>query len=189
MSRDRILTDDELAAVFRRAQAYPRPYGQIVQLLVLTGQRRGEVVALRRSWIVDDVITFPAELTKNSRVHRLPLTPMVASLINAMPELPDLLFPSRNNPEKPFSGWSKTKARFDAELPFSDYTLHDLRRTFSSNLARMSVPIHVTEKLLNHTSGTISGVAAVYNRHSYQAEMREALLKYEAFLESIVSPM
>jgi integrase len=69
--------------------------------------------------------------------------------------LPLTLFPSRNNPEKPFSGWSKTKARFDAGLPFSDYTLHDLRRTFSSNLARMSVPIHVTEKLLNHTSGTI----------------------------------
>lgn len=70
-------------------------------------------------------------------------------------------------------------------LAVTNYTLHDLRRTYSTNMARLGVPIHVTEKLLNHVSGTVSGIAAVYNRYSYADEMREATLKFEAFVAEI----
>ena len=63
--------------------------------------------------------------------------------------------------------------------------LHDLRRTFSSHLAALGTPIHVTEKLLNHVSGTLSGVAGVYNRYSYAAEMRSAVGAFEARLEAL----
>ena len=87
----------------------------------------------------------------------------------------------------PFSGWSKAKREFDEGLNFSDYTLHDLRRTFSSNLAKIGVPIHVTEKILNHVSGTVSGVAAIYNRHSYADEMQEAMVNHEKYLNILIA--
>ena len=182
VSRDRVLTNDELSAIYQRAKETPFPYGPIVELLILTGQRRGEVVGIRRSWIMDGVLTFPAGFTKNKREHRLPLSPMAIQVINGLPEYGDLLFPSRDDLAKPFNGWGKCKARFDEALPFNDYVLHDLRRTFSSNLARLSVPIHVTEKILNHVSGSIGGVAAVYNRYSYFDEMAEAFEQNDAFL-------
>lgn len=181
-SRSRILSDDELRAVWRRAETFGYPYGPIVQLLILTGQRRGEIAALRRSWIRNDVIHFPGSLTKNDRDHALPLGSIARSIIEGLPDVGDLLFPSRLSDEKPFNGWSKCKRVFDQELGFGDYTLHDLRRTFSSNHAKMGTPIHITERLLNHVSGTMSGVAGVYNRYSYEAEMANAINRLEEAL-------
>ena len=176
-SRTRVLTDDELRLVWHRADEVGYPYGTIVKLLILTGQRRGEIAGLRRSWIADDAITFPQGFTKNKREHRIPIGPLTREIIGKIPGDSDLLFPARGvkKQELPFNGWSKCKTEFDTPLHIEDYTLHDLRRTYSSNLARLGIPIHVTEKLLNHVSGTISGVAAVYNRHSYWEEMREAV--------------
>lgn len=185
-SRDRVLSDEELAAVYGRAKETPYPYGPIVELLILTGQGRGEVVGMRRSWIEDGVLTFPTGFTKNKQEHRLPLSPMALEVIDGLPESGDMLFPSRDDWDRAFSGWGKCKARCDEALPFNDYVLHDLRRTFSSNMARLSVPIHVTEKILNHVSGTIGGMAAVYDRYSYFDEMAVALEMHDAFLFSLV---
>ena len=67
------------------------------------------------------------------------------------------------------------------------WTIHDLRRTFTTNLAALGTPIHVTEKLLNHVTGTVSGVAAVYNRHSYMDEMRKAVQQWETRLAEILT--
>ena len=173
-SRSRILSDDELRLVWHRAEEVGYPYGTIIKLLILTGQRRGEIAGLRRSWIRDDAITFPVGFCKNKREHRIPIGLLTKEIIDAIPGDTDLLFPARGKPDRPFNGWSKAKAEFDRPLSLPPYTLHDLRRTYSSNLAKLGVPIHVTEKLLNHVSGTISGVAAVYNRHSYWEEMRKA---------------
>lgn len=186
-SRSHVLSDNDLRTVWDRAVQYGYPYGSIKQLLILTGQRKSEIAQLRRSWIEDDLIVFPAGFTKNRREHRVPLGDTAQSMIAAMPETADLLFPSRSDDEKPFNGWSKCKRRFDAPLAVEPYTLHDLRRTFSSNLARLGAPIHVTEKLLNHVSGTISGVAAIYNRHSYLEEMREAVRLHEAHLAELIA--
>ncbi|MFY0610702.1 MAG: site-specific integrase [Hyphomicrobiaceae bacterium] len=186
-SRDRILTDQELITVWQRAEEVSYPYGSIIQLLILTGQRRGEIAALRRSWIADNAITFPTGFTKNKREHRLPLEQHALQLIDDLPNTGDLLFPSRYDESKTFNGWGKAKAQFDAPLKLPPYTLHDLRRTYSSNLARLGVPIHVTEKLLNHASGTITGVAAVYNRYSYQEEMREVVTQHERFLVGLIT--
>lgn len=174
-SRSRVLTDDELKVVWQRATTVDYPFGCIIQLLILTGQRRGEVAALRRSWITDEAIIFPASITKNKREHRIPLGDLTREIIATIPGDTDLLFPARGKPDQPFNGWSKAKREFDKPLDLPPYTLHDLRRTFASNLARLGTPVHVTEKLLNHVSGTISGVAAVYNRHEYWEEMREAV--------------
>lgn len=181
-SRERILSDEELRVVWRRAVEFGYPYGRIIQFLILTGQRRGEIAGLKWGWIGEDTITLPGGFTKNKRAHMIPITPLVLDVLEGLPESDELLFPARGRENRPFSGWSKSKPKFDEAIEVRDYTLHDLRRTFSSNMARLGTPIHVTEKLLNHVSGTLSGVAAVYNRYSYLDEMREALRRHEDFL-------
>lgn len=189
-SRDRVLSSQELAEVYGKALAYTYPFGPIVALLLLTGQRRGEIGALEWSWIdrPNRIITLPSSLTKNKREHTFPYGAMVDEILDGLPETEDFLFPAsrvhvRGKPTGSYNGWAKTKPKFDATLEgVAHYTLHDLRRTFSSTLAALGTPIHVTEKLLNHVSGTVSGVAAVYNRHSYLEEMREAVTAYEQHL-------
>lgn len=185
-ARDRTLSDDELRLVWLRAEAFGYPFGSIVQLLILTGQRRGEVVNLRRSWIEGDTVSFPADVVKNNREHVLPLGKMAMSVIEALPVTANMLFPSRVSDDTPFNGFSRAKRNFDRDIDIAPYTLHDIRRTFSSVMAKLGTPIHVTEKILNHASGSISGVAAVYNRHAYQDEMRSALSAYEGYLSKLV---
>lgn len=186
-TRSRILNDAELKAVWQRADEIGYQYGRIIQLLILTGQRRGEIAGLRYSWIDDGKITFPFGFAKNKREHVIPIGAMCLDLIENLPESVDLLFPSRLSDEATFNGWSRAKRNFDVPIDVPDYTLHDLRRTFSSNLARIGTPIHVTEKLLNHVSGTVSGVAAVYNRYSYFDEMSAALKVHDEFLTDLLS--
>ncbi|MCA9107866.1 MAG: tyrosine-type recombinase/integrase, partial [Planctomycetales bacterium] len=181
-TRSNVLSDEDLATVYQRAIEVGYPYGSIVQLLILTGQRRGEIAALRRSWVEDDLIVFPAGFTKNKREHRMPMSPLAQSVLASLPDFGDAFFPARGSEDRSFNGWGKSKERFDEVITVKPYTLHDLRRTFSSNLARLSTPIHVTEKLLNHVSGTLSGVAAIYNRYSYLPEMRDAVRQHDEHL-------
>ncbi len=189
VERNRVLTDNELRRVYQRAQETPFPFGPIVQLLLLTGQRRAEVGQMRRSWITDNSVTFPEGFAKNKREHRFPLSPMARAVVDALPNTGDLLFPAATNFEKPFTTYAWHKARFDEGLEdVGPYTLHDLRRTFATTHAKIGTPIHVTEKLLNHVSGTISGVAAVYNRHSYFEEMQAAMADYDNYIDNVVEP-
>ena len=92
------------------------------------------------------------------------------------------LFPARGKPSHPFSGWSKSKKLLDEISGVEGWTLHDLRRTFSTRLAELGTTPHIIERLLNHVSGTISGVSAIYNRHHFMPEMQQAVEKYEAHL-------
>ncbi|MGV6805894.1 MAG: tyrosine-type recombinase/integrase [Ruegeria sp.] len=189
-SRERFLSEDELKQVFGNAKTHAWPFGPIMQLLILTGQRRGEVGALQWEWIDEDdqTITIPAEFTKNRQSHRFPYSNYTASLFRELPRTDRYVFPARTSDATHFNGWGKCKERFDKELTGVDhYTLHDLRRTFSSNLAMMGTPVHVTERLLNHKSGSISGVAAIYNRHSYLPEMRTAVSAYGQYLSNLLA--
>lgn len=194
-ARDRALSERELAAVFSLAVREPYPFGPIVALLVLTGLRRGEVAAMRWNWIDPQnwTITVPAEIAKNHRQHVLPFGDLANEVLQSIPKMGELLFPASRTHVKGkltsvFNGWPKAKVSFDKKLTdVAPYTLHDLRRTFSSQLASLGTPIHVTEKLLNHVSGTVSGVAAVYNRYSYAAEMRSAVEAFEARLKELLA--
>jgi len=127
------------------------------------------------------LIVFPEGFTKNKLEHRLPISSKARRLLKNLPETSDLFFPARGHTDRPFNGWGKIKERFDHLLNIAPYTLHDLRRSFSSNMARLGTPIHVTEKLLNHVSGTVSGIAAVYNKYSYLDEMRRAMARHDDF--------
>ncbi len=186
--RTRVLDDRELRAVYLRALDTPAPFGPIVQLLVLTGQRRTEIGSLRRSWIEDQSVVLPEGFAKNKREHRFPLSERAQAVIESLPHRGDLLFPAATASDKTFSGWAWHKAKFDSGLKdVAAYTLHDLRRTYATVHARIGTPIHVTEKLLNHVSGTISGVAAVYNRHSYLEEMRAAVADHDNYIAKLTS--
>jgi integrase len=183
ISRDRVLDDVELSSVLTLALYHPWPFGPIVALCILTGQRRSEIGMLEWDWIDQSqrLISFPADRVKNGRAHVIPFGNMTASVLETIPQIDQYLFSGRNTHNAIFNGWAKSKRGFDAKLEgVSHYTLHDLRRTFSTVHAKLGTPIQVTEKLLNHVSGTVSGVAAIYNRHSYMEEMRGAVLNYEA---------
>lgn len=163
----------------------PAAFAVIVKLLMLTGQRRGEIAALQTSWLQKNQITLPPEATKNGREHCFPVGKSVRALCNSSVGSSHLLFPARGTKHTPFNGWSKSKVALDKLSGVTDWTLHDLRRTFSTRLAEAGTPPHIIERLLNHVSGTISGVAAVYNRHHFMPEMRKAVEKYNADLSRL----
>ncbi len=203
-SRDRVLSDAELALIWRAAEGQGWPFGRIVQLLMLTGQRRGEVVGLRWEELDLDaaVWTIPGSRTKNHKQHLVPLSPSVVAILKALPRIEgsEFAFPARGMPEQAYSGYSKGKRVLDADIDtvrrkeavaagrtaddikHLDWTLHDLRRTAATGMARAGVAPHVVERILNHVSGTFGGVAGVYNRFQYLDEMRAALELWETHI-------
>lgn len=186
--RERVLTAEEVRAVLRAAKTQSSTFATIVELLLLTGQRRSEIAGLRAEWIDWEArtITFPGTITKNRRTHVLPFGERIGALLSSKKKT-GLLFPGRGTDQKrPFDGWSKCKPKFDALCNIAPWRLHDLRRTFATNLAALGIPVHVTEKLLNHVSGTMSGIVSLYQRHSYQEEMREAIRVWESRISQLL---
>ena len=186
-ARDRVLTDNELKKVWNALE--DNTFGRIVKLLILTGQRENEIANLTRDMIGEWQITLPATLTKNSREHVLPISSLGRSILQAASEATtsQLLFHALGRPESTFNGWSKCKAALDRRSSVTNWRLHDLRRTYATNLQRLGVKHEVIECLLNHISGYRSGVAGVYQRHTFLPEMREAVEIYEKWLQSLLS--
>jgi integrase len=188
VKRARVLTDDEIKSLWS-ATDEPTHFNRIVRLLLLTGQRRGEIAGLRKEWICDDFVTLPAEITKNGCVHSFPIGMLCASVLaEPLKNSHSLLFPSIKKDGKPFNGWSKAKMTLDEASGVSDWTLHDLRRTFASNLGALGVRLEVIEKLLNHVSGSFAGVAGIYQRYDFFSEMRAAMELWDKRLTTILQP-
>jgi integrase len=156
-SRHRTLSDEEIVKVWQAAERQGYPHGTVVQLLLLTGQRRGEIAWLNRPWIngTERTVTLPDWLTKNKREHTFPLGDLAAQIIETVPRFGStgLLFPTRWDNDRPLSGWSNYKSEMSDGV--AGWTLHDLRRTFATRLAEMKVAPHVVERLLNHKLGSI----------------------------------
>jgi integrase len=189
-SRDRVLTDKELKAVWNAASEAGMIFGSITRLLILTAQRRDEVSSMRWSELDIDngEWAVPAARSKNGVENRVPLTSEATNIIQAQLRIDgsDFVFPSGRNPmTRSFSGFGKSKARLDRISGVTDWRLHDLRRTAASGMARYQIAPHVVEKLLNHVSGVLGGVAGVYNRFGYDAEKRHALETWEAHIKDI----
>jgi len=87
---------------------------------------------------------------------------------------------------RPFQSFGKLKRELDKRSGVSDWRLHDLRRTCVSGMARLGIPPHVADKVLNHQGGTISGVAAVYQRHEFLSQRKEALDRWGAHVEGLL---
>jgi integrase len=191
--RDRVLIDAEIAAVWKAAVAFGHPFGTIVQLCILTGQRRSEIGGLRWDYLDQKTssMTLPASETKNNRQHTFPLGAMAKAIIKPLNRDTPYLFPARRDfrrdmPSTVYNSWAKDKRAFDRLCPIAHWTLHDLRRTFATNLAGLNTPPHVLERILNHSAGTISGVAAIYNRFQYADEVRAAIRAWEAKLGRLI---
>jgi integrase len=186
VSRDRVLSDDELARVVLAARRIGDPYGGIVELLALTGQRREEVA--RCTWDELDldvrIWTLPKERTKNAKPHVVHLSDQAIAVLSRHKKLGQFVF-SRFG-DAPFGDFTRAKRTIDELSGVLGWHLHDLRRTCISGMARLGVPPHVADKILNHQSGTIAGVAAVYQRHDFLAERQAALERWGYHVAEIV---
>jgi integrase len=214
--RDRTLTEAELRAVWGAFDRVGYPFGAMGKLLVLTAQRRGEVASMRWSQVDLDAATWRLESTdtKAGRRHVVPLSPQVIDILRALPRFAgdDRVFPAaRAGSANAMSGFSKALHRIDAEVARANaerrlgrplvkgekpgagealkpWHFHDLRRTATTGMARLSIPPHICEKVLNHSAGrTLSQVARVYNVHSYGDEVRRALEAWALEVECIVT--
>lgn len=183
-ARSHVLTGDELRAIWEACGVVGYPFGPYVRLLLLTAARRGELINARRADINGDVWKIPQ--TKNDRPHTLPMTPAALEIIEALPVFEGPFLFTTTGGEIPFAGFSKFKARLDKAAGVTGWRLHDLRRTAATGIAGLGFPPHVVERILNHVRGVISGVAAAYNRHGYENEMRAALEAWSRYVESIV---
>lgn len=187
VARDRVLNDQELAQVILAARGIGNPYAGIVELLALTGQRREEVAGLR--WEELDpqhrIWTIPKARTKNAKPHIVHLSEPARNVLAA--RVPGAQFVFSRNDSKPFSEFSSHKRLLDERSGVTGWRLHDLRRTCVSGMARFGIAPHVADKILNHQSGTISGVAAVYQRHEFLAEREKALEHWGAHIAQIVA--
>jgi integrase len=173
--RDRVLEKKEIAAVWNGCDQLGWPFGPLIRLLLLTGQRRDEVA--RMKWEDLDfetrVWTLPKKETKSDRLHAVPLSRTAVDILQALPRNGEFVLST--NGKTPISGFGNAKARLDKICEISDWRIHDLRRTVASGMAEIAIAPHVIEKILNHSTGQISGVAAIYNRHAYLQEKTEAL--------------
>jgi integrase len=206
VSRDRVLSESELRLVWVASEKVGAPFGPLVRLLILTAQRRDEVARMTRSELQPSkaLWTIPASRAKNGIANDVPLSATAVSVLEAVPQIQgEQGFIFTTSGESAFSGFSKCKGRLDREMlamarreakqrgedpervTIAPWRLHGLRRTAASGMARLGQPVHVIEAVLNHTSGAISGVAAIYNRHKYLDEKRAALLAWDLHVRNL----
>jgi integrase len=187
-SRDRVLTDAEVGAIWRASGAMGLPFGPLLRLLLLTAQRREEVAALRWSELSADLTTWtlPAARAKNGKAHVVHLAEPARAILASVPRIvgQDLVF-SVTGTTAP-SGFSKAKIALDAGIAkelgaqIAGWRFHDFRRTAVTWLAGAGFPPHVADRLLNHVGGSIQGVAAIYQRSEFLAERKAALAAWSA---------
>jgi integrase len=200
-ARTRVLSDDEIRVVWP-VLGEAGTFGALLKTLLLTAQRRDEVATM--SWkeiSTDGIWTIPAERYKTKRPNFVPLPKHALAIIEAQPRIEgcDYVFPSLV--KTPFTGFGKSKARLDKSVlsdmqkrtdkgakvePPPNWTLHDLRRTAKTLMARAGVRPDISERVLGHV---IAGVEGTYDRHSYAEEKRDALEKLAAMIERILNPL
>jgi integrase len=196
-ARDRALDDSEIRLFWSGAGKLGWPFGPLFKLLLLTAQRRDEIGGMRWSEIDLDkqTWTIPRERAKSDRAHVVHLSAPAIEIIAALPRTGELVFSATGTTS--VSGYSRAKVRIDKlmtaasgdpEAEIAPWILHDLRRTATTGMAGLGIAPHVVDKILNHSAGTIRGVAAVYNRHAYLPERKAALEAWGRRLMTLVRP-
>jgi integrase len=200
-SRERILTDEEIGLFWQACETISWPFGPLAQLLLLTGARRDEVGSM--TWREVDMKTatwtLQASRCKNNREHVIALSPRAMRLLESLPRIAGAKgFVFTTSGDKPVDGFSRAKRRIDEAMltaarrdnpnaEIEPWVFHDLRRTAASGMASLRVQPHIVEAALNHKSGTIKGVAAVYNRYAYADEKRAALTAWADKVERLAN--
>jgi len=199
VSRDRVLSDDEIRWLWRACDDLGFPWGSLTQTLLLTGQRLGEVAGMRDAEINNATWHLDATRTKNGRAHDVPLSGAVHDLLAFAIRIKSkagLIFTTTG--ETPISGFYRGRQHVAKKMEeiaaketgeiieIPHWTFHDLRRTAATGMARLGVPVRVTEAVLNHVSGTGGGIVAVYQRHDYANEKCRALAAWASLIDDIV---
>jgi len=185
---DRVLDDNEIAALWRACG--DDDYGKIIRLLILTGCRRQEIGGMRWSEFDNPdnptAWTLPAERSKNGKAHKLPLVPMTTKIISTVPKMVnrDQLFGTRA--DAGFASWDRGKTALDGRSGVTNWTPHDIRRSVATKMADLGVLPHIIEQVLNHQSGHRAGPAGIYNKSSYEREVRAALALWEDHVRTLV---
>jgi integrase len=188
-SRDRALSAEELRELWIAADKTAAPYGPFFKLLLLTGQRRSEVSGMRWSELTPGAVTpwkIPGARAKNASGHTVHLNAMAVSTLTGMTRTGPLIFAASS--KKPISGFSKAVKQLSKDSGVKNWRLHDLRRTFATVAAEViKVPPHVADKVLNHKTGAIKGVAAIYQRAEFLDERRAALDAWGIFVSTLAA--
>jgi integrase len=187
--RDRVLSNPELTAIWTAATDGLGDFGKIIQLLILTGARRQEIGGMRWPELDDNARTWtiPAARSKNGKAHALPLPPAAWDIIKSVPLRVgrDQLFGEKSRGG--FCSWHVFKKPLDAKSGTTGWVIHDLRRTVATRLADIGVQPHIIEQILNHQSGHKRGPAGIYNRSSYEREVRAALALWADHVSALVT--
>ena len=194
VSRDRVLEHDEIRAVWEAFERVGWPLGPLFKLLLVTGQRLGEVSGMRHADVDIEAKrwTIPGSLTKSGRLQTVMLSPLAIDIIKALPVVDDeYVFASlspRVEGSRPVVNFAGGKKRVDRLVgdDVAPWRLHDLRRTVASEMARLNVPRHILRHVLNHSAKRADGVLATYNRHEYAQERCDAFDAWARALSVIV---
>lgn len=198
-SRDRVLSDDEIRWLWIACENEGHPWGHLGKLLLLTGQRVGEVVGITEREITGNLWRLSSDRTKNGRAHDVPLSNAALDALDAVERIKgDVGLIMTTNGKTPLSGFHKGRNHLaermievaseeaGASVDIPHWTFHDLRRTAATGMARLGIAVRVTEAVLNHVSGSGGGIVAVYQRHDYAQEKRDALEAWARFVADLV---
>jgi integrase len=198
--RERVLDDAEITLVWAAADKLGYPFGPVLKLLILAGQRRDEVAGMRWSEIdlETKVWTLPGARSKNRREHQVPLSDSAVAILKALPRHEKVDFVFSTTGKTSVSGFSKVKVNIDASIaeqlreggehtPMAGWIIHDIRRSVATNLQKLGVRLEVTEAVLGHVSGSRAGVVGIYQRHDWADEKRAALDAWARRLDAIVT--
>jgi len=186
-ARERVLTDEELRAIWQAAESATGPFGSFVRFALLTATRRNEAAHMRRDELSNGDWIIPAERMKGKKGHKrdhlVPLSAAAKAIIDDLPVLGPFVFTA--NGRRPIRGFATFKADFDRRCGVTGWRIHDLRRTARSLMSRAGVGADIAERCLAHVIG---GVRGVYDRHAYRDEKAHAFAVLAALVERIVKP-
>lgn len=198
-SRERVLSDDEIRLFWQACDVEGQPWGHLGKMLLLTGQRLGEVVNMTDAEVTGDLWHLASDRTKNGRAHDVPLSEAAQDVLGAVERVrgdAGYIFTTtgrgalqgyhkgRNHIAKRMVEVASEERGEAVEIPH--WTFHDLRRTAATGMARLGIPVRVTEAVLNHVSGTAGGIVSVYQRHDYADEKRDALDAWARLVSDLV---
>jgi integrase len=185
-ARQRVLTDDEIRAVWGAAEANGT-FGALVRILLLTGQRLDKVATMKWDDLSPDGVawTIATEEREKGNAGVLVLPQIATDIIRTLPHFESNPYVFAGRGRAHYNSFGRGKAEFDAKVNIPHWTLHDLRRSARSLMSRAGVLENVSERTLGHVMG---GVEGIYNRHQYQQEKAHALRALAGLIENILRP-
>jgi integrase len=183
-ARERILSDDELRAVWKAAERFPGPLGYLLRFILLTASRRSEAADMPNTELSGDDWIIPGARYKTKLDHVVPLSQAARDLLESIPRIKGVTWFFTYG-TTPIRGFSKSKVLFDKACGVSGWTIHDLRRTSRSLMSRAGVPTDHAERCLGHVIG---GVRGTYDRHAYHAEKKAAFEALAGQIDRIINP-